>query len=432
MRGTIGIRKEEKDRRVALTPQQIEKLKNEGVNTVVESSQKRAFVDNDYAQIGARVGTDLSSCNIIFGVKEVPMECLLPGKTYCFFSHTIKGQSHNMPLLNKILAGKNSLFDYERVVNDEGFRLIAFGKFAGFAGMIDSLWAYGQRWQSENVANPLAKIKQANEYDSLEAAKEAIKAVGKEIVEQGLPAEISPLVCGFTGSGRVSQGAREIYDLLPIVEITPEELTSSSFFAESSNKVVYKVHFADDKIVSPKEKDQPCDFAEYLKFPEKYESCFAPYAAHLSILINGIYWEPRYPRLLTIDNLKDLYSQDNPRLKVIGDITCDIGGSIEFTVKATKTANPVYVYDPFAKKDIDGYEGRGVVVLAVDNLPGEIPKESSATFGDGLLPFVAQLAKADYSVPFADLDIPAPFKRAMIVHNGQLTEDYAYLQKYLS
>ncbi|BBM84767.1 bifunctional lysine ketoglutarate reductase /saccharopine dehydrogenase family protein [Candidatus Uabimicrobium amorphum] len=432
MQGTIGIRKEEKDRRVALTPKQIQQLQEQGVSTIVESSSKRAFVGDDYAQVGATVGTDLSSCNIIFGVKEVPIECLLPGKTYCFFSHTIKGQSHNMPLLQQILTGKNSLFDYERVVNDKGFRLIAFGKFAGFAGMIDSLWAYGQRLHRENVSNPLAKVKQANEYDSLEAAKNAIREVGQEISQNGLPAEITPLVCGFTGSGRVSQGAREIYDLLPIVEITPEELLSSSFLNENSNKVVYKVHFADDKIVVPKEKDKACDFNEYLESPEKYESCFAQYAAHLSILINGIYWEPRYPRLLTIDNLKDLYSQENPRLKVIGDITCDIGGSVEFTVKATKTVNPVFVYDPFVQKDVDGFEGKGVVVLAVDNLPGEIPKESSATFGEGLLPFVAQLAKADYSVPFSDLDIPEPFKRAMIVHNGQLTEEYTYLQRYLS
>ncbi|RMF61017.1 MAG: hypothetical protein D6748_02705 [Calditrichaeota bacterium] len=436
MKNCIGIRRETKDtteRRAPLTPAQVEKLvKKHGIRVIVEPSPQRVFTEEEYQKRGAEISEDLRECNIIFGVKEIPIPDLEPEQTYCFFSHTIKAQPYNMPMLKKILELKDTLLDYELVKDHNHRRTIFFGNFAGYAGMIDSLWALGRRLQWEGYHTPFAEIQPAHQYESLEAAKAAIREVGNQIREHGLPPALTPFVCGFTGYGQVSKGAQEIYDLLPSIQISAGELTEFFRKKEFDSTHVYKVEFHKYDMFEPIPGQAHIDeftWFEFNEHPEFFQGKFEQYVPYLTMLINGIYWEPRYPRLLSKKYLKELFQKETtPRLRIIGDITCDIEGSIEATVKATNSRNPVYVYHPETGEALDGWEGRGVVILAVDKLPTELPRESSEFFGNSLLPYVPGLAAADFNVPFEALELPEGFKEAVIVHQGKLTPSFQYLK----
>ena len=430
----IGIRKETQypsERRAPLTPEQIKILNSENFKIVVEPAEQRIFSSEDYINAGAEINSDLSNCDIIFGVKEVPIKDLLPNKTYIFFSHTIKGQSYNMPLLKSILENKITLVDYELIKNEKGQRLIFFGNYAGYAGMINSLWLLGNRLEHEGIKNPLSKIQQALNYENLESAEQAIKSVGKEISENGLPKEITPMITGFAGYGNVSKGAQNVYDLLPTETLAPNELEEFISHGHFSNKVVYKVVFKEADMYKHISNNE-FNFDHFVKNPNEYESIFSKYIPNLSLLINGIYWENKFPKHVTKKYLKEFYSSDKKRkLKVIGDISCDIEGSIEITVKNTDSNNPSFVYEPLTDEVKNGIEGEGPVVLAVDKLPAELPRESSQFFGNSLLPFIKILAKADYSKNFDEIEIPSEIKNAIIAHKGKLTPNYTYLNKYL-
>lgn len=431
----IGIRKETQypsEKRAALTPEHVSEIVGQGIEVIVQPAEnQRIFTSDEYTSAGAIMSEDLNDCSIIFGVKEVPIPDLIPNKPFVFFSHTIKGQNYNMPLLKSILDKKVTLFDYELVKNKDGFRIIFFGKFAGYAGIIDSLWLMGQRLKSEGIKSPFHNIKQATKYNLLSDAEEAIKLAGKAIKDEGLPDEIVPLITGFTGYGNVSKGAQELYDFLPSVEIRPDELIDFISKGEFSNKVVYKVEFKEEDMYSIPEQNE-FNFDHFVKNPDQYQSLMNKYIPHLSMLINGIYWEERFPRHITKSFLKESYKTGQPqKLKVIGDITCDINGSVEMTVKATSSNDPSYVYEPLTDNIIDGIEGNGPVILAVDKLPAELPRQASKMFGDALLPFVEKLASADYSVDIENLNIPDEFKHAIIAHQGKLTPEFQYLQKYL-
>lgn len=430
----IGIRKETQypsERRAALIPEHVKQLVNENIEVIVEPADQRIFTSEEYIKSGAIISENLKSCNIIFGVKEVPIKDLITNKPFVFFSHTIKGQNYNMPLLQAILDKNITLMDYELVKGDDALRIIFFGKFAGYAGVIDSLWLLGERLKNEGINTPLNKIKQATEYSMLDDAKEAIKYAGNEIKEKGLPDEVVPLITGFTGYGNVSKGAQELYDLLPVVEIKPNELESFIAKGDFSNKVVYKLEFKEEDMYSHPT-DKEFSFKHFVNHPDEYSSLMHKYLPHLTLLINGIYWEEKFPKHVTKNWLKEYYETNSKqKLKIIGDITCDINGSVEMNVKATSSANPAYVYEPLTGKVIDGIEGNGIVILAVDKLPAELPRQASKTFGDALLPFVKILAAADYSVTFEQLDLPREFKDAVIAHKGKLTPNFNYLKKYL-
>jgi alpha-aminoadipic semialdehyde synthase len=262
-------------------------------------------------------------------------------------------------------------------------------------------------------------------------AQAAVKETGRIISEQGLPDHLVPFICGFAGYGHVSQGAQEIYDLLPVEEIEAAKLTDFMERNKFSNRMVYKVVFREEHLVRRKDGEN-FELQEYYDYPEKYNSIFNDYIPHLTLLINGIYWEPRYPRLVTKSYLKHMFKQDQTaRLRVIGDITCDVDGSIESNVTATDSLNPIYVYDPLSKKVTDGYEGRGVVMMAVDKLPSELPREASDMFGDALFPYLAGLAGTDFKQPFEDLEISEEFRSSVIAHQGRLTPDYQHLKEFI-
>jgi saccharopine dehydrogenase (NAD+, L-lysine-forming) len=436
MKYTIGIRREDKnkwERRVPLTPEHVRELiQDHAIEVGLQPSPIRIFSDEEYIQAGAKILEDLSPCPIVFGVKEMPLGFFQPHNTYVFFSHVIKGQDYNMPMLKRMLELRCQLIDYEKVVDKKKRRLIFFGKHAGIAGMIDTFWVLGQRLSWEKIPNPFKQIKIAHQYESLAKAKEEISEVGKKIKKDGLDKSLLPFICGISGYGNVSHGVQEILDLLPIKEISPDEIFPLVESAEYSKNHIYKVVFKEKHTVEPLFSADHFELQDYYDHPEKYRSKFETYIPHLSLFMNCIYWDKRYPKLVTKKYLKQLYAgKEKPRLRVIGDISCDVEGSVECNLKWTQPDNPVYVYDPFQDKAIDGYEGKGPVVLAVDNLPCEISKEASIYFSQVLKPFIPEIAKADFSVDFDHCNLPLPIKNAVIVYHGELTPNYRYIRKYL-
>lgn len=434
---TLAIRREDKnqwERRVPLTPTHVAALAQQhNLKIVVQPSPIRAFADDAYTQAGALIREDISAADIVLAVKEIPSGLFQPGKTYVFFSHTIKGQPYNMPMLQRLLDLGCQLIDYERVVDAQNRRLIFFGEHAGLAGMIDTLHALGQRLAWEGLNTPLARIRSTYEYGHLPAAQEAIRQVGQEIAENGLPVALNPLVVGVAGYGNVSRGAQAILDLLPMRAITPARLLTLVDDDNLPRNVLHKVVFSEEDTVEPIEAGKPFDLPEFFKYPERYRSKFAPYLPHLTVLVNCIYWNTPYPRLLTKADARRLYQADAPpRLRVVGDISCDIEGAIEPTLKATSPDTPHYVWDPATDSTIDGVAGHRPVVMAVDNLPCELPVEASTSFGDALLPFIPALADCDFGADFAACALPPELKRAVIVYQGRLTPDYQYLEKYLA
>ena len=426
----IGIRREDKSKweaRVPLIPENLQQLQREhGIAAQVQTSPIRVFRDEQFRSAGVPVVEDLHECPIIMGVKEIPPALLEPHKTYVFFSHTIKGQPANMPMLRRLLELGCTLIDYERVVDERGRRLVFFGRFAGLAGMIDSLWALGQRLKLAGVSSPFTLVRRAYEYGHLEQAKQEIARVGEQIRQHGLPEAIQPLVCGFAGYGNVAQGAQEIYDLLPVREVRPDELAGLKPAARECYKVVFREEHMVELAASPA--TGPFQLQDYYDHPEKYRSRFAAYVPHLTLLVNCIYWEPKYPRLVTCAQLRELYAGAPPRLRVIGDISCDLNGSIECTVQATEPGAPAYVYDPRSGALRMGLEGEGPVILAVDILPCELPVDASTYFGRQLMPLIPPLARADLSRSLAESGLPPELQRAPIVSQGKRTEPYRYLE----
>jgi alpha-aminoadipic semialdehyde synthase len=436
MKNSIALRREDKnkwERRVPLTPAHVSTLIHEhNLDLLVQTSPIRAFVDEVYAAAGAMVQDDISAADIILAIKEIPLKLLQPGKTYLFFSHTIKGQPYNMPLLQRLLDLNCQLIDYERVIDQQNRRLIFFGEHAGLAGMIDTLRALGQRLAWEGIDTPLADIRPTYEYVDLPAAQEAIRSAGQRILEDGLPIELVPLVIGVAGYGNVSRGAQAILDLLPTRQLSPAELEALFESDNLPRTVIYKIVFREEDTVEPVAASHPFDLAEFFQHPERYRAKFERYLPYLSVLVNCIYWDTPYPRLLTKDAARRLYQANPPpRLRVIGDISCDIEGAIELTIKATEPDVPAFVWDPSTDTALDGVAGCGPVIMAVDNLPCELPLESSTSFSEGLLPFIPPLATCDFSVDFDDCALPPELKRATIVYHGKLTPDYQYLTEFL-
>lgn len=428
----IGIRTEDKSRweaRAPLVPDDVKRLiQDYHLEVSVQSSRTRVFTDEAYRAAGAEVTDSLADCPVIAGVKEIPPELFEANKTYVYFAHVIKGQSANMPALRRLLELGCQLIDYERILDAQGRRLVLFGPFAGRAGMIDSLWALGRRLQHEGVTTPFAEVQPAHRYDDLAHAKRELGRIGGLIRRDGLPEAVRPLVCGFAGYGAVSHGAQEIYDCLPVEEVPPDQLGSVG----SSGTLCYKVVFKEEHMVERIDASAPFQLQEYYDYPDRYRAKFFPYVEHLTLLVNCIYWEPKYPRMITRDHLRRFYGGNaRPRLRVIGDITCDVGGSVECTVRSTTPDNPVYVYEPATGKTLDGVAGDGPVILAVDFLPCELPVDSSNFFSRALSPLVPALARADFSRALADSGLPSELQRATIVYRGELTEPYRYLHEYL-
>ena len=434
MSNFIGIRHEDKyelETRAPLTPKHVERLvKQKKLDIIVQTSYKRVFTDEEYIKAGAKIARDLKKCSVIFGVKEIPVSAFEENKTYVFFAHVIKGQPYNMPMLKRMMDLKCNLIEYERVVDEQGKRLIFFGHYAGLAGMINSLWALGLRMKDHGYISNLLKIKQAHHYHSLKEAKDDVSAIGQLIAERGVPHELRPFVIGFTGNGNVSKGAQEICGLLPIKEISPEKLLTLHLRKKLPDNIIYKVIFNEEDLYE-NISGEPFDLHDYYANPQNYISKFEKYIPHLSVLINCIYWDKRYPRLVTKEYLKKAFLKGRPKLTVIGDISCDVQGSVECTLKPTPISDPIYVFDPFTEAITTGHQGEGMLIMAVDILPSELPRDSSNGFGDVLVNFVKPIADADFDENFEDLDLPKAIKKGLILHRGELTPDYKYLEEFI-
>lgn len=438
--GIIGILSESSniwERRAPLTPVQCARLLHSGKGKngvrkiIVQPSTRRIYHDAQYEDVGCEVSEDLSECGLILGVKQPKLEMILPDKAYSFFSHTHKAQKENMPLLDKILAQRDSLYDYELIVGDNGKRLLAFGKFAGRAGLIDFLHGLGKRYLNLGYSTPFLSLGASHMYPSLAAAKAAVIAVGEEIAAHGLPSGLSPIVFVFVGTGNVSQGAQEIFKLLPhtFVDVSklPEIVKQVGDLAHKSSlgKRVFKVYgcvVTCQDFVEPKDSSKLFDKADYYAHPDHYNPVFhkriAPYA---SVIVNCLYWEHRFLRLLTTKQMQELAKNGCP-LVGVSDITCDIGGSIEFVNQSTTIEKPFFRYNPFADSYHDDMDGDGLICLAVDNLPTEFSREASQHFGDILSQFVRSLAWANNMT-----ELPSHLQRACIAYGGALTPLYEYI-----
>ncbi|MFW9786649.1 MAG: hypothetical protein ACFFE2_05990 [Candidatus Thorarchaeota archaeon] len=426
----IGLRKEEKayETRVPVVPDHAKLLHDRyGIEFVIEPSNQRAFKEDEYqADVLPLKGTNTP---VVLGIKEMPIDFFEKNIVYVFFSHTIKGQDYNMPMLKRILDIGATLIDYERVVDEKGRRLIFFGNWAGMAGISNTFRMLGKRLESLGIKpNPFAEMKPTLELGGVEQVKQEFAALGKRIKEQGLPKEINPFVIGFAGYGNVSRGAQEIFDILPHKDIDPEEIEDVS----PNSEIIYKCVFKEEHMVEPRDTSQQFDLQDYYKNGKsKYVGVFHKYIPYITVLMNCIYWSDKYPRLVTKEFIQHHWKQESRRLQIVGDISCDIQGAIEFTLNCTKPDKPAFTYIVDEDQAKLGVIGDGPVVMAVDNLPAELPRESSMSFSETLLDFIPALAKADFTVKFTELNLPRELKDAIIVYQGKLTENYQYLTQYI-
>ncbi|MEN6559802.1 MAG: bifunctional lysine ketoglutarate reductase /saccharopine dehydrogenase family protein [Acidobacteriota bacterium] len=435
MNTKFGIRREDInkwEKRVPLIPSHARELADKyPVEFRVQPSKIRIFSDDDYRLAGIPVEEGLSPCPVVLALKEIPIELIEKGKTYIFFSHTAKGQSQNMPMLKKMMDMGCTVIDYEKMVDEKGRRVLYFGNYAGHAGMIDTLWALGRRLTVEGIPSPFTMLEPTHRYKSLVEAKEAVSGLGAKLVKDGLPPRLGPTVIGFFGYGHVSQGAQEIFDLLPVETVRPADIPKLFQGGNKAGRNLYKAVFHEEDMVRPADPAQAFDLQDYYDHPQGYRAITEDLVPYLTAVVNGIYWAPKFPKYITKAFLKKLYADGQPRLRVVGDITCDINGSIECTVQATDSENPVYVYDPVEDKAKPGFAGRGPAVLAVYNLPAELPLESSTYFSGKFKEHIPALAAARFDRPFAECGLPDVLRRAVIVYRGQLAPSYAYLSEYL-
>ena len=358
----IGVVREGKvppDKRVPLTPEQCIKLQTiyPHVKVVVQPSPIRAFKDNEYADLGIEMNEDLSGCDILVGVKEVNIEDLIPNKKYLFFSHTFKKQPYNRELLRAILAKNIQLIDYEVLKDKNERRIIGFGRYAGIVGCYNGFLTYG-------LKHNLYKLKPANECADRKEVEEELKKVV-------LPKNTKIVLTGF---GRVGHGAREIMALLPIKEVSPEEFLTQSFDEPVFAHLEVEDYYA-HKDGSDFEK------SVFYNEPELFNSTFPRYLSQADMYIPCHYWSARADFIFTREDLK----AENVRLSVVADISCDIDGPVPCTIRPSKIADPIYGYDPIKEKETDFGADNAIAVMAVDNLPCELPLDASDDFGSELI-----------------------------------------------
>lgn len=396
----IGIIRERKvpvDKRVPLTPNQAKELMQiyPQVKIVVEASDIRCYKDQEYEDLDVEVVEEVSDCDVLMGVKEVPIDALVPDKTYFFFSHTIKQQPYNRELLRSILKKNITLIDYEALTDQEGMRLVAFGRYAGIVGAYNGIRTYGKRYN-------LFDLRRANECFDLEDMKreyEKVKFPAIKIV--------------LTGGGRVARGAMEVLDGIGIRKVTP-----AAFVKEQFNVPVYTQLNTRD--YNKPKSGEPFKRSEFYSNPGLYENDFLQYAHEADLLIAGAYWAPAAPVLFTRE---DILGPDF-RIKVVADITCDIEGSIPSTKKPSTIDDPNYDYNPSDDKIEPTFKEEGnITVMAVDNLPCELPRNASEDFGRELIDKVlANLIKEDKD---------SIIERATVTKGGQLTQHFSYLKDYV-
>ncbi len=392
----IKERKNPPDRRVVFPPSLCENVvaKYPEVEFSIENSEVRFFNDNAYADKGFRVTDSVSDCDVMLGVKEVPISALIPNKKYFFFSHTIKKQPYNRELLKAMLEKNIEMYDHEVITKESGGRLIGFGRYAGIVGAYNGFIAYGKKYG-------LWQMPKAEHLPDLDAMKAELDKITVPNIK----------IC-LTGNGKVAHGAKEILDHLNIKRVDVDTYLNTSF-----NEPVYCMI---DVLDYNKRKDgQLLDKYDMYTNPEAYESDFMRFAAVTDYFIAGHFFGDGAPYLYTREDCKS----PNFNIKVVADVSCDIDGPVASTIRPSTIADPIYGYDPETESEIDFMDEKAIVVMAVDNLPCELPKDASEGFGEMFL---------EHVIPaFFNDDKDGILERARMTQNGKLTPRYAYLQDYV-
>ena len=392
----IQERKSPPDRRVVLDPKSCKNLLSTfpSAELIIESSPIRAFSDMDYSSAGLEVVADVSAAEVLIGVKEVPIEALIPNKSYFFFSHTIKKQPYNRKLLQAILDKNITLYDHETLVNESNHRLIGFGYYAGVVGAYNGLRALGLKLNCFE----LPRATDLNDRAALNAQLDLLTIPNVKIV--------------LTGSGRVGQGAKEILDHLNIKKVSVDQFINNSF-----KEAVY-VQL--DVLDYCKRKDgTTLGKKDFFNYPEAYQSTFDRFTSVADFFIAGHFYGKGAPAFFTREQAK------SPRfnLKVVADISCDIDGPVACTIRPSTIDKPIYGYDAETETEVNFSNASAIAVMAVDNLPCELPKDASEGFGDT---FVEKIIPA-----FFNQDAFGVLKRSKMTENGKLTDAFSYLQAYI-
>ncbi|MBU2540854.1 MAG: hypothetical protein KJ593_03030 [Candidatus Omnitrophica bacterium] len=429
----VGILRESRkgERRTPLVPHDVDWLNKRGIKVEVQSSSQRIFRDSSYSRSGGKLVDRFKKAKLILGIKEPDVKSLHASKIYMVFSHTIKGQPYNMPLLKKFIRRNITLIDYERIVDAEDRRFVYFGRFAGICGLVDSLYYLGERLNSKGIRrHPFSLLSPAHRYNSFDEIKQDIKKVARWIRTKGFTRHISPFVIGITGHGRVSQGIQEILQCLNPTEIHPRDM--QKFIREKKgmrNKIYKIVLLREEKIRSKTGKG--FYFEEYLRKPGEFESNLDKYLSSLNLFIHASYWDSRFPRMVTKEMIHALLRKGSFRLEFICDISCDINGSVELTYKTTSSARPVFVYNPKKDKFYEGLKSEGIAIMAVDNLPTELPRDASIEFSSLIRDYVYQIALHGVLDINNHVALPAELRRAVITQGRRLTAEYSYLKKFI-
>uniref|UniRef100_A0A8C2K019 Aminoadipate-semialdehyde synthase n=1 Tax=Cyprinus carpio TaxID=7962 RepID=A0A8C2K019_CYPCA len=432
-KSVIAIRREDVnvwERRAPLAPRHVREITAAGHKVLVQPSNRRAIHDRYYEKAGAVIQEDISEASLIVGVKRPPEEKVYPHKTYAFFSHTIKAQEANMGLLDDLLKKEVRLIDYEKMVDPNGYRIVAFGQWAGVAGMINILHGLGLRFLALGHHTPFMHIGMAHNYRNVSQAIQAVRDCGYEISLGLMPKSIGPLTFVFTGTGNVSKGAQDIFNELPCEYVEPHELKEVSESGDMT-KVYGTVISRHHHLI--RKSDGLYDPLEYENHPELYTSHFretvAPYT---TCLINGIYWDPHTPRLLRRLDAQRLIRPVIPassspdhgcpalphKFLAICDISADTGGSIEFMTECTTIEKPFCMYDANQHIDHDSVEGNGILMCSIDNLPAQLPIEATEYFGDRLFPYIWEMLPSDATRPLEEEDF-SPQVRDVSVLRGE-------------
>ncbi|MCC9071301.1 NAD(P)-dependent oxidoreductase [Flavobacterium sp. F-65] len=394
--GIIKERKNPPDRRVVFAPNELARLKQlyHEATVAVESSDIRIFTDIQYKSLGITVTDDVSDCDVLFGVKEVPIENLISDKTYFFFSHTIKQQPYNRKLLQAILAKNIDLYDHETIVNSHNQRLIGFGKYAGIVGVYNGIRAFGIKFE-------LFKLPKAETLSDKEALIAHLKRV-----------TLPPLKFVVTGTGKVGTGAKEILDAIKIKEVTIDNYLTKNY--------TQAVYVQLDVLDYNKRKDgQLLDYTDFYEHPQEYVSDFEKFTKVTDVYFTGHFHANAAPVILT----REMLQSKDCKIKVVADISCDVNGPIACTLRSSTIEEPLYGYFPGENKEVDVFHPAAIVVMAVDNLPCEIPKDASEGFGELFM---------EHVIPaFFNGDKDGILHRAKITEKGKLTPRFNYLQDYV-
>lgn len=394
--GILKERKNQPDRRVVFSPDALVKLQKlyPEVSVKVESSDIRVFNDSEYQNLGIEVVDDISDCDVLFGVKEVPVENLIPNKSYFFFSHTIKKQAHNRTLLQALLAKNIDFYDHETIVNANNHRLIGFGYYAGMVGAYNSIRAFGIKFE-------LFKLPKA---ETLSGKEDLIRYL-KRIV-------LPPIKFVVTGTGKVGSGVKEILDAIKVKSVTVDNYLTKNY--------TQPVYTQIDVLEYNKRKDGTVlGITDFFQNPQEYESTFERFTKVSDIVITAHFHANAAPEILS----RAMLQSRDCKIKVVADISCDIKGPIACTLRSSTIEDPLYGYLPIEDKEVDVFHPAAIVVMAVDNLPCELPKDASEGFGAMFMEHVLPA--------FFNGDKDGILQRAKITEKGKLTPRFSYLQDYV-